>query len=111
MPSPSHSQRSRPRRNPPRPPSTRPPSSGDGVQRRSHEAFVQIASLKMAKTRQKRIRAALQDQMASATAEIERIDRKIEELYEKVGLTQEEGADDADAPRSPANGNGFQYQY
>lgn len=64
----------------------------------------------MAKTRQKRIRAALQDQVASATAEIERIEQKIGELYEKAGLTQEEAPDDAGASR-PADGDGFQYQY
>jgi uncharacterized coiled-coil protein SlyX len=107
---PSSRSQQRPRRNPPRPPSTRPPSSGDAVQHQSHEVFVQIASLKMAKTRQQRIRAALQDQVATATAEIERIDQKIDELYDKAGLSEAERPDDAGAAR-PADGDGFQYQY
>jgi uncharacterized coiled-coil protein SlyX len=98
-----------PRHNPPRPPSTQPPSTAAGQQRRSHEVFVQIASLQMAKARQKRIRAALQGQIETCNEEIERIEEKIRGLYEEAGLEQRDEAAD---PSPPAPGDdGFEYEY
>jgi peptidoglycan hydrolase CwlO-like protein len=80
------------------------------VEHRSHEVFVQLASLQMAKARQKRIRAALQDQVRTATAEIERIEQKIDDLYEEAGLERDEEARTS-ARRRPEDGSGFQYEY
>jgi hypothetical protein len=106
----SQGARRRPRYDPPRPPSTRPPSSAAAVQHRSHEVFVEIASLQMAKARQKRIRSALQDQVESCTEEIQRIENKIQSLYDEAGL---EPNDDTDAPSaaSPSGKEGFEYEY
>jgi len=106
--------RRRPRRTPPPAPSTRPPSSANTGRRRSHEVFVEIASLKMAKARQERIRSSLQDQIDSCTAEIERIEQKLQALYRRVGLEET----DAPAPASRTNPSddgdeedGFEYEY
>jgi hypothetical protein len=104
-PSPSN----QPRFNRPRPPSTRPPSSADAVRHQSHEVFVQIANLQMAKARQKRIRAALQDQVETCNQEIERINRKIDELYDEAGI--EPSDDDGDGPTLSPGGEGFEYEY
>lgn len=105
----SSSQTTPPKTNRPRPPSTRPPSSADAVRHRSHEVFVKIANLQMAKARQKRIRSSLQDQIDSCTEEIERINRKIGELYEEAGI---ESTDDADeTPTLSAGDDGFEYEY
>jgi len=98
-----------PRHNPPRPPSTQPPSRGEGTQERSHEVFVQIASLQMAKARQKRIRSSLQDQVDTCTAEIERINDKIQALYGEAGL---EAQDEEERSASrPTGEDGFEYEY
>ena len=97
-----------PRHNPPRPPSTQPPSTAAGNQRRSHEVFVQIASLQMAKARQKRIRAALQGQVESCNDEIERIESKIRGLYQEAGL---EAKDDPAPPSTAPGEEGFEYEY
>jgi uncharacterized protein (DUF305 family) len=79
------------------------------VRHRSHEVFVQIANLQMAKARQKRIRAALQDQIDTCTEEIDRINRKIDELYEEAGI--EPSDDDPDEPTLSAGDEGFEYEY
>lgn len=101
---------SQPRHNPPRPPSTQPPSRS-GEDRRSHEVFVQIASLQMAKARQKRIRSALQDQVETCNNEIERIEQNIRSLYDEAGLEARDEDDDARA-KPPSNGDdGFEYEY
>lgn len=99
---------SQPRHNPPRPPSTQPPPRGEG-QQRSHEVFVQIASLQMAKARQKRIRSALQDQVETCNDEIARINEKIRGLYKKAGLEQQD-EEERSAPRSTGD-DGFEYEY
>ena len=98
-----------PRHNPPRPPSTQPPSTAAGQQRRSHEVFVQIASLQMAKARQKRIRAALQGQVEACNDEIQRIESKIRGLYDEAGLEQRE--EEGDPPAPAPDDDGFEYEY
>jgi hypothetical protein len=98
-----------PRFDRPRPPSTRPPSSADATRNQSHEVFVQIANLQMAKARQKRIRAALQDQVNTCTREIKRINQKIDELYDEAGI--EPSDDEADGPTLSAGNDGFEYEY
>ncbi len=63
----------------------------------------------MAKARQKRIRAALQDQVETCNDEIDRIEQKIRSLYDEVGL---ETRDEADRPDPPVQGDdGFEYEY
>lgn len=63
----------------------------------------------MAKARQKRIRAALQDQVNTCNDEIERIEKKIRSLYEEAGL---ETQDEDDRSGSRASGDdGFEYEY
>lgn len=91
------------------PPSLRPPSSLDLARRQeSHEVFVQIANLQMAKARQQRIRSALANQMDRCTREIDRIDAKVNALYEQVGLEPT----DADASsNAPTDDDGFSYEY
>ncbi len=102
-----------PRVNRPRPPSTRPPSSAEATQA-SHEVYVRIANLQMAKARQKRIRSALQDQIDTCTQEIERIERKIAELYDEAGIEASEPENDTTATDSPSpstGDDGFEYEY
>jgi uncharacterized coiled-coil protein SlyX len=71
--------------------------------------FVQIANLQMAKARQERIRAALQDQVDTCTQEIDRINRKIDELYEEAGI--EPAEDETDGPTLSPGDEGFEYEY
>jgi uncharacterized protein (DUF305 family) len=106
---PSSSPSNQPRLNRPRPPSTRPPSSADAARDQSHEVFVQIANLQMAKARQKRIRAALQGQVDTCTQEIERINQKIAALYDEAGI--EPADDEADGPTPSGREDGFEYEY
>lgn len=101
-----------PRGRRPQPPSLRPPSSLDLARRQeSHEVFVQIANLQMARTRQERIRRALSGQVDRCTREIQRIDAKVEALCRKVGLRP----DDAEASEPRADDgdeeDGFAYEY
>jgi len=105
----SSSQARHPRTNRPRPPSTRPPSSADASREGAHEVFVQIANLQMAKARQKRIRAALQDQVETCNEEIERINRKIDELYDTAGI--ESSDEEGGGPSPSAAEEGFEYEY
>lgn len=104
----SSSRMNHPRVNRPRPPSTVPPSSAEASQDASHEIYVRIANLQMAKARQKRIRSALQDQIDSCTQEIDRIERKIAELYDEAGIEASESQTDTPAPRDE---DGFEYEY
>lgn len=98
-----------PRVNRPRPPSTRPPSSAEASQDASHEIYVRIANLQMAKARQKRIRSALQDQIDTCTQEIDRIERKIAELYDEAGIEASEPQTDNATPSRDEDG--FEYEY
>jgi hypothetical protein len=92
-----------------------------------HKLFVEIANLKMAKARQKRIRAALQSQADRREANIASIEQRIEGLYRQAGLEEsdadppERGSDDeAEAAGRDARtrgdeagegDKGFAYQY
>lgn len=96
-----------PRLQRPRPLSTRPPSVQNHVSRSGHEVYVQIANLQMAKARQERIQAALQDQVNRCAAEIDQINRRVQELFDKVGLT-----DASEGQSNAAFGDeGFEFKY
>jgi uncharacterized coiled-coil protein SlyX len=86
-----------------------PPSRAEASQDASHEIYVRIANLQMAKARQKRIRSALQDQIDTCTQEIDRIERKIAELYEEAGIEGSESQTDNPAPSRDEDG--FEYEY
>lgn len=107
----SSSQTRHPRINRPRPPSTRPPSSADAGRQGRHKVFVQIANLQMAKARQKRIRAALQDQVETCNQEIDRINQQIEGLYEKAGIEPSNEEEDVEPRSSSSQEEGFEYEY
>ena len=92
------------RRKRPRPPSTRPPSSLRAAKRSDdHKAYVELANLQMARTRQTRIRAALQDQVERSTRRIQKIDEKVAAVKAEIQQSQsgQEARDD----------DGFAYQY
>ncbi|HHP7237075.1 hypothetical protein [Longibacter sp.] len=63
----------------------------------------------MARSRQKRIRRALQGQVDRCTREIESINARIRGLYDQAGLERVE-PDDRPAP-SEQTDDGFEYQY
>lgn len=101
------SSRSQPRPKRPKPPSTRPPSSLRAAKRTdNHKAYVELANLQMARTRQGRIRSALQDQVNRSTRRIQKIDEKVEAVKEQIEANEsahsnpEGGADEA-----------FEYEY
>jgi hypothetical protein len=71
--------------------------------------FVQIASLQMAKARQQRIRSSLQDQVETCTAEIERINEKIQALYQEAGLEAQD--EEKRSASRPTGDDGFEYEY
>lgn len=108
-PSNSSGRLSHPRVNRPRPPSTLPPSRAEANEDPSHETYVRIANLQMAKARQKRIRSALQDQIDTCTQEIHRIERKIAELYDEAGI--EASASEANHSTLARDEEGFEYKY
>jgi len=100
-----------PRPHRPKPPSTRPPSGMDASrQKGSHEVYVQIANLQMARARQNRIRASLQNQVDQCSREIAQIDAKLKALYDKAGL---EPTDPSEKPQlqKPDDEDGFEYEY
>ena len=123
------SQRTRPNKPQPRPerptpPSTRPPTtrppklqSTTRPQRQgqapSHEVYVQIANLQMARVRQQRIRTALQGQVDRCTKEIAQLNAQIRELYRQAGLqpVDPEEMPNASTGGKDANDDGFEYQY
>jgi uncharacterized coiled-coil protein SlyX len=109
----SRPQGAHPRHDPPKPPSTRPPTSSLDASRagQSHEVYVQIANLQMAKARQKRIRDSLQKQVATCEEEIAEIEQKIQALYDRAGL-EPKNPDDRPAPEVQSGGDdGFEYEY
>lgn len=65
----------------------------------------------MAKARQKRIRAALQDQVNTCNDEIERIEQKIRSLYDEAGLETSDEAPDRPSLDAPEEEDGFEYEY
>ena len=75
--------------------------------------FVQIANLQMARARQKRIRDALANQMERCSREIERIDAKVQGLYEQVGLRPVDTTSNAAEQTSEASSDddSFHYEY
>lgn len=97
-----------PRPQRPRPPSTRPPSSAATAARAPHEVYVQIANLQMAKTRQQRIRAALQMQVERCTREIAQLDAEINRRLQQVDLAPRGDAGDDGAGEGD---DGFAYSY
>lgn len=98
---------SRPKR--PRPPSTRPPSSLRAAKRAdSHKAYVELANLQMARTRQDRIRSALQDQVDRSSRRIRKIDEKIDAVKEQI--EQNESAPSSNSKGS-ADDEAFEYEY
>jgi len=101
-----------PRHNPPKPPSTRPPTSSLDASRdgQSHEVYVEIANLQMAKARQQRIRDSLQRQVDSCEKEIASIEEKIQALYERAGLEPTD-PDARSGPRLEDDEDGFSYEY
>jgi hypothetical protein len=128
------SQRTRPnkpqlRRERPTPPSTRPPTTRPPITRPpklqsttrpqrqgqapSHEVYVQIATLQMARVRQQRIRTALQGQVDRCTKEIAQLNAQIRELYRQAGLqpVDPEEMPNASTGGKDANDDGFEYQY
>jgi len=103
-----------PRPQRPQPPSLRPPSSLDLARRQeSHEVFVQIANLQMARARQQRIRDALANQMERCSREIDRIDAKVHHLYDQVGLRPADTPSDESESASEASSDddSFHYEY
>jgi hypothetical protein len=90
--------------------STRPPSSAARANETSHEVYVQIANLQMARARQQRIRRALQGQVDRCTREIESIDARMRELYRRAGLEPVD-PDDQPARNDADEDDGFEYQY
>ncbi len=119
MPKPPHTRPpgAYPRPQRPRPPSTRPPSSAAAAARAPHEVYVQIANLQMAKTRQQRIRAALQVQVERCAREIAQLDAEIARRLQQVGLVPRGAAGEAapgDAENEGAENegdDGFAYDY
>lgn len=118
------SQRTRPNKPQPRPtrpspPSTRPPKLQSTSRPRSqgqapsHEVYVQIANLQMARVRQQRIRTALQGQVDRCTREIEQLNAQIRELYRQAGLQPVDPKEMPDASQGgkESNDDGFEYQY
>lgn len=92
----------------PRPPDLRPPSSLRAVRRASdYKAYIELASLQMARDRQRRIRAALRGQMARCTRRIEQIEREAAAL--KARIEQNEASSSAEEPADPTSG--FEYRY
>jgi len=87
----------------------RPPSTAPRPERASHEVYVQIANLQMARSRQKRIRRDLKGQVDRCTREIESINARIQSLYDRAGLEYVE-PDDRPAPAEQSD-DGFEYQY
>lgn len=72
----------------------------------SHKAYVELANLQMARTRQDRIRSALQDQVDRSTRRIQKIDKKIETVKEEI--EQDESANSN--PKDGAD-EAFEYEY
>jgi tetrahydromethanopterin S-methyltransferase subunit G len=82
----------------------RPPSSLRAATRSDdHKAYVELANLQMARTRQTRIRTALQDQVERSTRRIQKIDEKVAAVKAEIQQSQsgQEARDD----------DGFAYQY
>lgn len=102
-----------PRADVPKPPSTRPPTSSLDASRsgQSHEVYVQIANLQMAKVRQRRIRDSLQRQVESCEQEIASLEQKIQALYEQAGLEPTDPDDRTDPRLDAEDDNGFSYEY
>jgi len=112
---------SQPRTTRPSPPSTRPPKTrppklqsssrpAAQAQASSHEVYVQIANLQMARARQQRIRNALRGQVQRCDREIESLDAQIRECYHRAGL-QPVDPEDLPSPGAQDNDEGFEYQY
>jgi hypothetical protein len=67
---------------------------------------VELANLQMARTRQDRIRSALQDQVNRSTRRIQKIDEKVEAVKEQI----EQNESDNSNPKDGAD-EAFEYEY
>ncbi|MFO8233050.1 MAG: hypothetical protein R6U20_10320 [Longimonas sp.] len=100
-----------PRVNRPRPPSTRPPTSMRSLaSQEPHTLYVRMANLQMARTRQQRIRSALQAQVNDCTQRIREIDEKVDAIKAEIQKTEASRSSNLDDDASAEDG-GFEYEY
>ncbi len=74
-----------------------------------HTLYVRMANLQMARTRQQRIRAALQAQVNDCTQRIQEIDDKVEAIKAEI-----QQAEASRRPKPSSDGSadgGFEYEY
>ena len=74
-----------------------------------HTLYVRMANLQMARTRQKRIRSALQSQVNDCTQRIREIEDKVQAI--KAEIQKTESARRSGNASSPADESGFEYEY
>ena len=74
-----------------------------------HTLYVRMANLQMARTRQQRIRSALQAQVNDCTQRIREIDDKVQAIKAKIQKTED--ARRPDEASSSADDGGFEYEY
>jgi ppGpp synthetase/RelA/SpoT-type nucleotidyltranferase len=75
-----------------------------------HTLYVRMANLQMARTRQKRIRSALQAQVNDCTQRIREIDEKVEAIKAEIQKTESARPPNPPDDARPEDG-GFEYEY
>lgn len=75
-----------------------------------HTLYVRMANLQMARTRQQRIRSALQAQVNDCTQRIREIDKKVDAIKAEIQET-EASRRSSSAGNASADDGGFEYEY
>lgn len=74
----------------------------------AHTLYVRMANLQMARTRQQRIRSALQAQVNDCTQRIQEIDKKVAAIKAEIQSKEARSSSQNDAE---ASDGGFEYEY